>query len=91
MLTPKNYPKTPLYAEIPAQIKILKNNCNFWTNEPIFIKFEIKVHSVKQNHRGYFLRLNNIIQDGGGRHLEFVRSAVTVELFDRFLPNLNAK
>ena len=71
VLTPKNYPKTPLYAEIPAKINILKNSCNFWTNQPIFIKFEIKVHFVEQNHRGYLLRLHNKIQDGGGRHLEF--------------------
>ena len=71
VLTPKNYPKTPLYAEIPAKINILKNSCNFWTNQPIFIKFEIKVHFVEQNHRGYLLRLNNKMQDGGGRQLEF--------------------
>ena len=48
MLTPKNYPKTPLDAEIPAKINILKNSCNFWTNQPIFIKFEIEVHFVEK-------------------------------------------
>ena len=52
VLTPKNYPKTPLHAEIPAKINILKNSCNFWTNQPIVIKFEIMVDFAEQNHQG---------------------------------------
>ena len=71
VISPKNYPKIPPDAEIPAKFKILKYSCNFWTNWRIFIKFEMQVIITEHNYLVYLPCLHNKIQDGGGRHLEF--------------------
>ena len=46
------------------------------------MKFEAKVPSVKLNHRLYMKLLKDEIQDGGGRHLEIRKSAVTFDPVD---------
>ena len=49
------------------------------------MKFETKVPSAESNHRMYMNLLKDEIKDGGGRHLETRKSAVTSEaIMDRF-------
>ena len=49
------------------------------------MKFETRVPFVEFNYRLYMKLLKNEIQDGGGRHLEIRKSAITFELMDLFL------
>ena len=46
---PQKLPPKPPDAENPAKLSNSKNGCNFWTNWPIFMKFEISVAFVKPN------------------------------------------
>jgi len=91
VISPKNSPKTPPDAEIPAKIYISEFHCNFWTAEPILIKKNLRVASMKYKTAipsdfSFFE-----IQDGVGRHLEYQYFAITFEPFDRFLSNLKRR
>ena len=90
-ISPKNYPKTPPDAEIPAKFKISKYCYNFWTSGPIFIKFEIWVELTKRKSSMTLDLTWNEIQDGGRRHLEYWKSTITFEPLDRFSPYLTGK
>ena len=48
------------------------------------MKFEIRIYLMKSNHQKHLKSMKNEIQDGGGRHLEIRKSAVTPEPVDIF-------
>ena len=48
------------------------------------MKFETIVPFMEFNHRMYMKLLKDEIQDGGGRHLEIRKSAITFEPMDGF-------
>lgn len=87
-ISPKNYPKLPPDAKIPAKFKISNFRCNFWASGPIFMKFETKLEFTNRKWIEARSWLNDEIQDGGDRHLENRQSAITFEPFNRFSPYL---
>ena len=52
------------------------------------MKFETRVPFVKLNYGLYIKLLKDEIQDGGGRHIENRKSAITFEPMDGFSRNL---
>ena len=90
-ISPKNYPKSPPDAKIPAKFKISNFRCNFWASGPIFMKFETKLEFTNRKWIEARSWLNDEIQDGGDRHLENRQTAITFEPLNRFSPNLTGK
>ena len=90
-LSPKNYPKSPPDAEIPAKFKISNYRCNFWASGPIFIKIEIELELTSRKCSKLNLQPYSEIQDGDDRHLENKQSAITFEPSNRFPPDLTGR